>query len=43
MHIQTIKQNIHTIFLKGTVIYKTICIKFKTKLKNESNYNTAVA
>ena len=43
MHIHTIKQNMNTIFLKSTVIFKNISIKFKTKLKYESNYNTAVA
>ena len=39
MHIQTIKQNMHTIFLKSTVIFKNLSMKFKTKLKYESNFS----
>ena len=38
MHIQTIKQNMHTIFVKkNTLSYLNLSMKFKTKLKCESN------
>ena len=33
MNIQTIKQIMQTIFLKSTVIFKNLSVKFKTKLK----------
>ena len=37
IHVQTIKQNMHTIFVKKTLSYLNLSMKFKTKLKCESN------
>jgi hypothetical protein len=36
MHIQTIKQNMHTIILKSTGKFKNLSMKFKTKLLYEA-------
>ena len=37
MHIQTIKQNMHTIFVNKKQSYLNLSMKFITKLKCESN------
>jgi hypothetical protein len=37
IHVQPIKQNMHTIFLKSTVIFKNLSMKFKTKFREEGN------